>query len=209
MNRTRGRAQPPAPEISSSPADKPMQIEKIVNKHDILKRVHQNYELLYNKYAHLFDFAPTGFMVIDHSDVIIEINLSASLSLNAPRSKLIGRFITDFIHLEDRDSFKEYKLNSQKGLNPVFFELKMKKETMYGRLNKCVLNYSQLKSFGTPHVALIGEVPAIVMSLFGTASDLEAVKKSGDLKFEGKEEMWSQFKSCLDTYNFWFNIVEP
>jgi len=28
------------------------------------------------------------------SDVIIEINLSASLSLNAPRSKLIGRFIT-------------------------------------------------------------------------------------------------------------------
>ena len=106
---------------------KAWQIEKVVNKREIIRRVHRNYELLYNKYANLFDFAPHGFIVIDQEGVVIEINLSASLTLNAPRSKLIGRNITDFIHLEDCGSFNQNKMNCLKGKDPTPFELRMKK----------------------------------------------------------------------------------
>ena len=65
--------------------------------------------------------------MIDRDGVIHEINLAASILLNAPRSKLAGRCITDFIHRDDQDGFYYQKLNCQKNLEAFIFELKMKK----------------------------------------------------------------------------------
>ena len=80
-----------------------------------------------NNYAGLFNFVPNSYLVIGRDGVIHEINLSASILLNAPRSKLSGRCITDFIHRDDQDCFYYQKLNCQKSLEAFIFELKMKR----------------------------------------------------------------------------------
>lgn len=84
-------------------------------------------ERRYRKFAALFNFAPIGYLVIDRDGVIHEINLTAAITLDAPRSQLIGRSLLDFIHDDDQDGFYYQKLRCQKNEDTNFFELKMLK----------------------------------------------------------------------------------
>ncbi|BBO86065.1 hypothetical protein DSCO28_66310 [Desulfosarcina ovata subsp. sediminis] len=87
----------------------------------------QTCEDLYRKYASLFDFAPIGYIVVDREDMIHELNLSAAISLNAPRAKLTGHCFTDFIHQDDLAGFDRKKKKCRKNLETPKFELKMKR----------------------------------------------------------------------------------
>ncbi|MBC2713273.1 MAG: PAS domain S-box protein [Desulfosarcina sp.] len=104
-----------------------MQNEDLSKSRDSIEAAKHKYEQLYRKYASLFHLAPIGYLVIDRDGVIHEINLFATISLNAPRSKLIGRCITDFIHRDDQHGFYFQKLNCQKNMETTIFELKIKK----------------------------------------------------------------------------------
>ena len=95
--------------------------------HGLIKVDDPNDDLLFKKYRFLFDFAPIGYLIIDRDGVIHELNLSAAITLNAPRSGLAGRPITDFIHRDDQDGFYYQKLNCLKNQDTLTFELKMKK----------------------------------------------------------------------------------
>jgi PAS domain S-box-containing protein len=56
------------------------------------------------RFRHLYDSAPTGYLTLDSEGRIVEANLSISLSLNIPRSHLIGRKLSAFVaaHCQDR-----------------------------------------------------------------------------------------------------------
>lgn len=115
-------------EIQTNQAKLEMQNDALSKSCDTIADASRKYERLYRNYSSLFNFAPIGYLVIDRDGVIHEINLSASISLDAPRSTLTGRCITDFIHRDDQDCFYYQKLNCQKNSDNVIFELKMKKE---------------------------------------------------------------------------------
>ncbi len=114
-------------ELQVNQTELEMQNDELSKSRDAVEAARQEYETLYRNYAGLFNFAPIGYMVIDREGVIHEINLAAAISLNAPRSRLTGRCITDFIHRDDQDCFYYQKLNCQKGPESSMFELKMKR----------------------------------------------------------------------------------
>ena len=88
---------------------------------------HRQYERLYRDYAALFNFAPIGYLTIDRDGLIGDINLCAAIMLNAPRSKLVGQFITEYIHHDDQHGFYFQKLLCQKKEDTKAFEIKMKR----------------------------------------------------------------------------------
>ena len=114
-------------EIQMSQIELEMQNDELSKSRDAIEAASRKYEKLYRNYASLFNLAPTGYLVIDRDGVIQEINLAAAILLNAPRSKLTGRCITDFIHWDDQDCFYYQKLNCQRNLEAFIFELKMNK----------------------------------------------------------------------------------
>ncbi len=114
-------------EIQVNQAALEMQNDELAKNRDAIDAARRKYEGLYHQYAGLFHFAPIGHLVIDRDGIIHEINLSAAISLDAPRSTLTGCCITDFIHRDDQDCFYYQKLDCQKSLENASFELKMKK----------------------------------------------------------------------------------
>ena len=114
-------------EIQVNQTELEMQNDELVKARDTIEAARQKFEKLYRNYAGLFNFAPIGYLVIDRDGMIQEINLAAAISLNAPRGRLTGRRITEFIHRDDQDCFYYQKLNCQKGPEGSTFELKMKR----------------------------------------------------------------------------------
>ncbi|WP_319408568.1 histidine kinase [uncultured Desulfosarcina sp.] len=133
-------------EIQVNQAELEMQNEELAETRDTAEAARRKYETLYRNFASLFNFAPIGYLIINRDGVIHEINLAASVLLDAPRSALTGRCITDFIHRDDQDGFYYQKLNCRKHLENSIFELKMKKAD--GRLFDAQL---QLQSFLDAH----------------------------------------------------------
>lgn len=82
---------------------------------------------MHSDYAVLFNFASAGYLTIDRNGIIEDINLAATIMLNAPRSKLIGRSITDCIHDDDRNGFYYQKLLCQEKADTDTFEVKMRR----------------------------------------------------------------------------------
>ena len=116
-------------ELQVHQAELEMQNEELVKSREASDAAMHKYQRYYNKYAALFDFVPIGYLVVNRDGAILEINLCASIALDAPRSELIGRRITNFIHRDDQDGFYYQKLQCQGNLESSGFELRMKKET--------------------------------------------------------------------------------
>lgn len=114
-------------EIRVNQIELEIQNEELRHRHDAIEEAKRNYERLYRNRAALFNFAPIGYLTMDRDGVIGDINLSATIMLNTPRSTLIGRRITDFIHRDDQDGFYYHKLACQKRDDIDGFELKMKR----------------------------------------------------------------------------------
>jgi PAS domain S-box-containing protein len=55
-----------------------------------------------SKYADLYDFAPVGYLTIDHTGRILEANLTAATLLGMERGKLLKRFFSRFLGEADR-----------------------------------------------------------------------------------------------------------
>ncbi len=60
------------------------------------------------KYADLFDFAPIGYVSLDSSRRIVEINLAAAALLGGTAPQFIGRSFTDFVKSEDESNFLDH-----------------------------------------------------------------------------------------------------
>ena len=68
------------------------------NNRNAVRRARQRYEVLYNRYANLFELSPNAYVVFDQTGSICEANLNAAIMFNLPKGELIGSPVARFIH---------------------------------------------------------------------------------------------------------------
>ena len=74
-------------------------------QNDELSRIQDDLEITRDRYVHLYDFSPVGYLTLNEKGMIIEANLSCSTMLGIERSSLIGKFFSRFLAKEDQDAF--------------------------------------------------------------------------------------------------------
>ncbi len=77
-------------------------------QNDELRRVKGALEKTRDKYSHLYDFSPVGYVTLTEKGIIVESNLPLSSMLGVERTTLIGKPFTRSVLGEDQDVF--YKL---------------------------------------------------------------------------------------------------
>ncbi len=80
------------------------QIE-IEMQNDELRRTQAELEKTRNKYSHLYDFSPVGYITLSEKGKIEEANLSAAIMLGVERGRLQKRFLSHYVHRNDQDVF--------------------------------------------------------------------------------------------------------
>ena len=73
------------------------------NLEDKLQKLQVAVEDSRDRYVDLFDFAPVGYITIDRSAMIVDINLTACMLLGEVRSKLVNYPLTKYIASQDKD----------------------------------------------------------------------------------------------------------
>lgn len=76
-----------------------------------------------DRYVELYDFAPVGYITLNHEGMIDEINLTAAALLKIERSKLSKRRFASFIAPPDRDRWYRHFLSVLKSGNMKSCEL--------------------------------------------------------------------------------------
>ncbi|MDP2046796.1 MAG: PAS domain-containing protein, partial [Deltaproteobacteria bacterium] len=61
-----------------------------------------------NRYADLYDFAPVGYVTLDPQGLIVEINLTGTRLLGAPRDTLLQKPFILFVAPGDRKAFQAH-----------------------------------------------------------------------------------------------------
>jgi PAS domain S-box-containing protein len=77
-------------------------------QNDELRLARQELETSLEKYTDLYDFAPVGYVTLDHDGIIRAANLSGTNLLGVERSRLLGRRFALFIAEEDRTAFSGF-----------------------------------------------------------------------------------------------------
>ena len=80
------------------------QVELEIKNEELLE-VQKALEKSHRRYTNLFDFAPVGYFTCDESGKIRDANLTIAEQLGIQRTELIGKLFSDYIHLEDKDTF--------------------------------------------------------------------------------------------------------
>ncbi len=77
-------------------------------QNDELRQGQISLEEANRKYSDFYDFAPVGFLTLDESGLIREVNLTAASQLGVTRRHLVDKPFRFFIEVEDRDRFRLY-----------------------------------------------------------------------------------------------------
>jgi PAS domain S-box-containing protein len=80
-----------------------------------LHEAYQHLEESRDRYADLYDFAPLGYLTLDESGVIEEINLPGAALLGRERAHLAGVSLVVFVVPEDRGKFRSHLRQCKKG----------------------------------------------------------------------------------------------
>lgn len=68
-----------------------------------------------HKYSDLYDFAPVGYVTLDHTRKIVEANLTASTLLGWERTRLLEQYLHLFMPIQDQKSFLKLLGKIQEG----------------------------------------------------------------------------------------------
>ena len=77
-------------------------------QNDALRQSQISLEEANRKYSDFYDFAPVGFLTLDESGLIREVNLTAASQLGVPRRHLADKPLRFSIAVEDRNRFRLY-----------------------------------------------------------------------------------------------------
>src|SRR4030065_558147 len=72
-------------------------------QNDALRQSQISLEEANRKYSDFYDFAPVGFLTLDESGIIREVNLTAASQLGVNRRHLVDKPFRFYIAAEDRD----------------------------------------------------------------------------------------------------------
>ncbi len=159
-NMLRQRAEAFLQKTSQAIVDMPVQeVQKLVHELQVyqielemqneeLRRTQQELETSRDRYSVLYDFAPVGYVTLDHDGVILEANLMAAGLLGTVRGSLIHQRLTDFIVPADQDTFYLHRQQAATH-TPQACELAMRRQdgtTFFVRLESLV----ELERAGEP-----------------------------------------------------------
>jgi PAS domain S-box-containing protein len=78
-------------------------------QNDELLRVQDQLETTRDRYSHLYDFAPVGYLTMSEKGIIKEVNLTGAVLMGIERSALIGKPFTRFVLRDDQDIFYKHR----------------------------------------------------------------------------------------------------
>jgi PAS domain S-box-containing protein len=102
-----------------------MQYDELQRNQQLINKAKERFADLYGKYVSLFDFSPIGYVVHDYRGEIQEVNLTFAAMLGENKTKVIGRFITDFIHRDSQDTFHLHRVRYSESDEKSICELRM------------------------------------------------------------------------------------
>ncbi len=70
-----------------------------------LRRIQEDLEEARDRYSHLYDFAPVGYLTINVEGIIEGANLTFATMLGMKRSEVVGKPFSRFIQREDQDVY--------------------------------------------------------------------------------------------------------
>jgi len=80
-------------------------------QNDELRRIQEELENARDRYLHLYDFAPSAYFTVNEKGAVTEANLTAATLLDRPRTALVGKMFSHFIHRDDQDIWYLYRKN--------------------------------------------------------------------------------------------------
>lgn len=90
------------------------------------------------RYADLFNYAPLGYIILDESNQVIDVNHTACNILNTDSSNLIGTAILNLVHPEYQETYQMCKKYVSDSSKPGSCDVKMRKPggiSFFARLN--------------------------------------------------------------------------
>lgn len=87
-----------------------------------LQRARRDLESALDRYAGLYDSAPTAILRLDRQGTILEANLSGCALLDCERSHLIGKNLTVFVSTDQRPRLREHFFRCRTSREPVSVE---------------------------------------------------------------------------------------
>lgn len=99
----------------------------------------------FNRYSHLYDFAPVGYFTFDREGTILEVNLTGAGQLGSDRHQLIGRSFFPYLASGERDRFRSHlaSLFDGKVRQSGAFRIKGEKERFDARLESLVVEMDE------------------------------------------------------------------
>ena len=100
-------------------------------------------------YVDLYEFAPVGYITLNHEGMIDKINLTAATLLGVERSKLPYRRFASFVAIEDRERWHRRFLSLLTRDDTLTYELALQRgdgTRLYARLNCLCLKQDDKKS---------------------------------------------------------------
>ncbi len=77
---------------------------ELENENQELKKSQKHLKAYRDRYVDLYDFAPVGYVTLDHEGYVQEINLAGAKLLGAERDALIGYAFDEYVVKEDREA---------------------------------------------------------------------------------------------------------
>ena len=96
-------------------------------QNEALRQTQTSLEESSKKYSDFYDFAPVGFLTLDETGMIREVNLTAASQLGVTRSHLVDKPFRFFIEVEDRDRFRLCLKRVFQEPGPQHGEIKLKR----------------------------------------------------------------------------------
>ncbi len=95
---------PVLPEIDANRLNHELQVHQIEleMQNEELQRARAQVETAFQRYSDLYEFAPVGYLLLDHLGIILQANLSSAQMLDIHRSELIGRRLAMLVAQPDR-----------------------------------------------------------------------------------------------------------
>jgi PAS domain S-box-containing protein len=125
--------------LRSQQIEKEMQYEELLLAEDQAQDASE-------RYAELYDFAPSGYFTLSSEKVILELNHSAALMLGKDRSQLIGSHLGFFISQKSLPVFNQLVLNVFKNKGKEICELTLEldnSQTKYVHIEGVVIRNSK------------------------------------------------------------------
>ena len=111
-------------------------------QNDELRRIQRELEETRDRYSHLYDFAPIGYLTLSEKGSIDEANLVIAAMLGTERGALIGQHLTRFVPRDDQDAFYKHRERLLETEAPESCELRLVKKdgcTFYARVECMVI----------------------------------------------------------------------